>query len=96
MISSTIATNFLSSIANADVKNNATANAIIKPKRLKAGDTISLIAPSSNTLEDEEIHFAIDVLKSFGFKVKQGRYIFQRNGYLAGKDKDRAWDVSRR
>lgn len=94
MIGSAIATNFFSNIVNADVKNKTATTPIIKPKRLKAGDTIGLITPSSNTVEDEEIHFAIDVLKSFGFKVKQGRYIFQRNGYLAGKDKDRAWDIN--
>jgi muramoyltetrapeptide carboxypeptidase len=94
MISSAIATSFLPYIVNAEVKNTLDANGSIKPKRLKAGDTIGLIAPSSNTWEDEEIHFAIDVLKSFGFKVKQGKYIFQRNGYLAGNDKDRAWDIN--
>jgi len=94
MISSAIATSFLPNIVNADVTNSDKANSLLKPKRLKAGDTIGLITPSSNTLEDEEIHFAIDVLKSFGFKVKQGKYIFQRNGYLAGEDKDRAWDIN--
>ena len=44
-------------------------NSTIKPNRLKSGDTIGLIAPASNVWEDEEIHFATDVLKSFGFKI---------------------------
>ncbi|GHE98581.1 S66 peptidase family protein [Thalassotalea profundi] len=94
MITSAIATSFLPNIVNAEVNSSVNPNAIIKPKRLKAGDTIGLIAPSSNTWEDQEIHFAIDVLKSFGFKVKQGKYIFQRNGYLAGNDQQRAWDIN--
>ncbi len=96
MISSAIAASFLPNITNAATVDKADLgiNPQIKPKRLKAGDTIGLITPSSNTWEDEEIHFAADVLKSFGFKVKKGKYIFERNGYLAGKDKDRAWDIN--
>jgi len=56
----------------------------IKPKRLKAADTIGLIAPTSNVWEDEEIHFTTDVFKSFGFKVKHSKNLFKRYGYLAG------------
>ncbi|MDH5434444.1 MAG: LD-carboxypeptidase [Gammaproteobacteria bacterium] len=67
---------------------------IIKPKRLASGQTIGLIAPSSNAWEDEEIYFAMDILKSFGFKVREGKHLFQRHGYLAGQDKERAWDVN--
>ena len=66
----------------------------IKPKRLKSGQTIGLIAPSSNFMENESIRFAADILKSFGFRVKKGQYIFDRNGYLAGEDRDRAADVN--
>ncbi|MCF2947812.1 LD-carboxypeptidase [Paraglaciecola aquimarina] len=94
LISSAIATTLLPNIANAEQTNLTNTALPMKPKRLKAGHTIGLITPSSNTWEDQEIHFAIDVLKSFGFKVKQGKYIFQRRGYLAGNDKDRAWDIN--
>lgn len=66
----------------------------IKPKRLASGDTIGLIAPSSNTWEDQEIHFAMDILRSFGFNVKPGKYLFERHGYLAGIDKQRAADLN--
>ncbi len=67
----------------------------LKPKRLKSGDTLGLIAPSSNTWENEEIEFAKDVLRSFGFKVKSGEHLYQRHGYLAGEDKQRASDVNK-
>jgi muramoyltetrapeptide carboxypeptidase len=67
----------------------------IKPKRLKAGNTIGLIAPSSNTWENQEIDFAMDVLRSFGFKVKPGEHLYNRKGYLAGEDKERAADVNK-
>ncbi|GHF83359.1 S66 peptidase family protein [Thalassotalea marina] len=94
LISTAIATSFLPQVVSASETNNTNSNSPIKPKRLKAGDTIGLIAPSSNTWEDEEIYFAIDVLKSFGFKVKKGKYLFERRAYLAGNDKDRAWDIN--
>jgi muramoyltetrapeptide carboxypeptidase len=67
---------------------------MIKPKRLKAGDTIGLIAPASNVWQDEDIYFATDVLKSFGFKVKHSKNLFKRYGYLTGQDKERADDVN--
>ena len=65
----------------------------IKPKRLQSGQTVGLIAPSSNVMENEGIAYAEDILKSFGFKVKKGKYLFDRHGYLAGEDKNRAKDV---
>ncbi len=71
-----------------------TANAQHKPARLKPGQTIGLIAPSSNVMENQDIDFAVDIVKSFGFKVKKGQYLYQRNGYLAGSDEQRAADVN--
>ncbi|MBJ2136465.1 LD-carboxypeptidase [Paraglaciecola chathamensis] len=70
------------------------AKKIRKPKRLRAGQTIGLIAPSSNTWEDQEIYFAMDIIRSFGFKVKMATHLFDRTAYLAGTDKDRANDVN--
>ena len=72
----------------------ASSGPILRPKRLKSGDTIGLIAPGSNAWEDEEIEYAMDVLRSFGFKVKPGKHLFDRKGYLAGEDKNRAADVN--
>jgi len=95
MITSTVALAFLPAIQGKESKlSNGHHSGTIKPKRLKSGDTIGIIAPSSNTWEDEEIYFAMDVLRSFGFKVKQGKHLFQRHGYLAGEDKDRATDLN--
>lgn len=71
-----------------------TAHSRIKPKALAAGQTIGLIAPSSNFMENQTIAFAADILRSFGFKVKKGKYIYERNGYLAGQDMERAKDVN--
>ncbi len=93
-IKATIATSLLSTLPLSYQAVSATGPKI-KPKRLKPGDTLGLIAPSSNTWENEEIDFAMDVLRSFGFKVKPGDHLYKRHGYLAGEDKDRAADVNK-
>jgi muramoyltetrapeptide carboxypeptidase len=38
---------------------------------------------------------AIDVLKSLGYRVKEGKHLYQRTQYLAGSDEERAADVNR-
>ena len=45
-------------------------------------------------MENESIAFAVDILRSFGFNVKKGEYIYERYGYLAGQDEQRAKDVN--
>lgn len=77
--------------------SNATAapsDDIRKPRRLRHGDTIGLVAPASSPMEDEGIRFSIDLVRSLGFKVKQGKHIFDRQQYLAGEDRARADDVN--
>ncbi len=66
---------------------------ITKPKRLSPGDTIGIAAPASPPGDPERIRYAIDLVASLGFKVKPGRHIFARDGYLAGRDGMRAADL---
>lgn len=68
---------------------------LLKPKALKIGDTIGIIAPSSPPRDSKVIDPAIKALKQLGFKVKPGRSIKKRNGYLAGSDDERAKDLNR-
>ncbi len=72
----------------------ASDNRLRKPHRLTAGDTVGLIAPASNKLEDENIRFAVDVVRSLGFGVKEGKHLYRRDQYLAGTDAERAADVN--
>jgi muramoyltetrapeptide carboxypeptidase len=56
--------------------------------------TIGLIAPASNAFEDHDLEFAMDIVRSLGFKVKPGAHLFDRRGYLAGLDAARANDLN--
>ena len=69
-------------------------SALIKPPRLKAGDTLGLIHPSSATFQKMDLEIAVDNLKALGFNVKAGAHALDRYGYLAGKDVDRAADIN--
>ncbi|AZV55216.1 LD-carboxypeptidase [Clostridium sp. AWRP] len=65
---------------------------ILIGKRLKKGDTIGLVSPASAE-KPEKIKEKIEILKNLGFNVKEGNHIYDKWGYLAGKDVDRASDI---
>jgi muramoyltetrapeptide carboxypeptidase len=66
----------------------------MKPKRLKPGETIGIIAPASPT-EPEEQERALQIFSNFGFKIKLGESLCRQEGYLAGSDRVRAADINR-
>lgn len=66
---------------------------MIRPKALKTGDTIGIVAPSSPTSE-ENVKKSEKKLKDLGFKVKMGEGLYESYGYLAGKDELRARDLN--
>jgi muramoyltetrapeptide carboxypeptidase len=65
-----------------------------KPRRLAVGNTVGLVAPAGPAADDESVRFSIELLESFGFRVKAGQHVFERTQYLAGDDRDRAADVN--
>lgn len=67
---------------------------IIRPRALSSGDTIGLVAPASNAWENRDIRYAVDIIKSLGFKVVEGKFLYERNAYLAGDDRERAEDLN--
>jgi len=72
---------------------NTYSTSIIKPPRLKVGDTVGLINPAAFSYP-QEIEPIQKILSAMGLKVKLGTHIFERYGYLGGKDIDRAADVN--
>jgi muramoyltetrapeptide carboxypeptidase len=66
----------------------------VKPKALKRGDTIAIVAPASSATNPEEIVQARANVESIGFKVKMGTHLSDSWGYFAGTDANRASDVN--
>jgi muramoyltetrapeptide carboxypeptidase len=65
---------------------------IVKPKRLKEGDTVAVIAPASG-LSKESFDKALENLESLGLKPKVGKAARGVKGFLAATDKERLDDL---
>jgi muramoyltetrapeptide carboxypeptidase len=70
----------------------STNQKIIKPRRLKKGDTVAIIAPSSG-IADAEFQKAMQNMAELGFRTKVGKYATAANGFLAGTDAQRVEDL---
>ncbi|MBN3939471.1 LD-carboxypeptidase [Nostoc sp. NMS9] len=68
-------------------------NTSSKPPHLQVGDTVGLISPAG-IVDAKDIEAAQQSISQLGLKVKLGKHILDRYGYLAGKDTDRAQDVN--
>ncbi|MBD3106959.1 LD-carboxypeptidase [Bacillus sp. AGMB 02131] len=66
---------------------------LTKPERLQKGDCVGVIAPGSPT-NRENLEKGIAFLESLGLRVKIGRNIYHRYGYLAGADEERLTDLN--
>lgn len=65
---------------------------LIKPNKLKKGDTISIIAPSGK-VDIEKIEKAKLYFESKGYNVKLGSNLQKESRYLAGCDSERLEDI---
>lgn len=66
---------------------------MIKPRALKEGDTLGLIAPASPIYEESEFQQMLTDLEALGLKLKLGEHVRNRYGYLAGTDEERLEDL---
>jgi muramoyltetrapeptide carboxypeptidase len=71
----------------------ATPPPIVKPRALKPGDTVGLIAPSSHVFELWDLEGVAPRLAALGLECKFGRNVRARRGYLAGTEDERLADL---
>jgi muramoyltetrapeptide carboxypeptidase len=62
------------------------------PRRLEKGDTVGIIAPSSPP-NLENLQKALPFIEGLGLKIKMGKSVEAKHGYLAGSDDDRLSDL---
>lgn len=67
---------------------------MIRPKALKEGSTIGLVAPSSPVRIERGVEKAVFALEKQGFKVVKGESCDRKNGFLSGTDEVRARDIN--
>ncbi|MHB8034248.1 LD-carboxypeptidase [Clostridium botulinum] len=61
-------------------------------KHLNKGDTIGIVSPAS-PIEKEVVLKNIQIFKNLGFNIKLSNHVYDKYGYLSGKDIDRANDL---
>jgi muramoyltetrapeptide carboxypeptidase len=70
------------------------ASALVRPPRLRPGDTVGLVNPAGATWSTIDIDIVRESFEAMGLKVKVGAHVLDRHGYFAGRDEDRAADVN--
>jgi len=79
---------------HAALETAGAAPPVVRPKRLRPGDRVGLVAPASANFRSVEIEIAQDVARAFSLEPRLGAHVRDRHGYLAGRDEDRAADVN--
>ncbi len=71
----------------------APVSSLTRPRALRPGDTVGLITPSSYVSDPDELEFAARVVRFFDLRLKTGKNVGQRAGYLAGSVAQRVSDL---
>ena len=71
---------------------NASRPKLIKPKRLRPGDTIAVVAPASGATA-EAFERALANVATLGLKAKVGKYARGSKDFLSGTDAERLHDL---
>lgn len=83
----------LAVISNAKGKTMPSLQQKIYPQKLKKGDTIGIISPSSPVFKELPFQLAKETLEVLGFKVRFGEHVKERYGHLAGSDEQKLSDI---
>ena len=68
----------------------------LRPQKLKIGDTIGVVAPSSPIIENniEELNKAKEIVERSGFKVKYSKNLFSNTNGYSSTAKEKAEDIN--
>ncbi|HYY43550.1 MAG TPA: LD-carboxypeptidase, partial [Pyrinomonadaceae bacterium] len=74
-------------------QTQASAQKLIKPKALRAGDTVGVIAPGTAVPDPDRLALVAPTLKFFGLRTKLGRNVAQGTGRLSRPVNERLDDL---
>lgn len=72
---------------------NPSPGEMLKPVALRSGDLVAVVAPAG-PVRERALTGGIRVLENQGLRVRVGRHVGERRGYLAGPDEARAEDLN--
>jgi len=67
---------------------------LLKPRSLKAGETIGLFCPAGAPVPSERIEIGARALEARGYRVRLGAHVRARHGTFAGTDEQRLSDLN--
>ncbi len=79
---------------SASQAGQAAVRPVVRPPRLRPGDTVGLVNPAGATWSTIDIDIVRESFEAMGLKVKVGAHVLERHGYFAGRDDERAADVN--
>jgi muramoyltetrapeptide carboxypeptidase len=66
---------------------------MIKPLHIEPGATVGIIAPASAVKDPAMVDTAVRNLGALGFRVKEGRHVRSKRGFLASPVRERLADL---
>lgn len=66
---------------------------LIRPPALRQGDAVGLITPATAVTDPDRLALVERTMKYFGLRVKMGRHVGKRRGYLGGTAEERLEDL---
>ncbi|MEW6320887.1 MAG: LD-carboxypeptidase [Acidobacteriota bacterium] len=72
----------------------AQTQTIVKPPRLRPGETVGLVNPAGITFDPIALDIVRESMEALGLRVRVGARVLQRHGYFAGRDEERAADLN--
>jgi muramoyltetrapeptide carboxypeptidase len=79
--------------AAAAAMGQSTAQAVMKPRVLRKGDTVGLITPSTYVADPDRLQLVERTIEFFGLVPKWGENVRKRLGYLGGSAEERLHDL---
>jgi muramoyltetrapeptide carboxypeptidase LdcA involved in peptidoglycan recycling len=76
------------------VSRSVEGTGLERPRRLRLGDRVAVVAPSGHIAPDR-LARGVDVLRGWGLEVVVGEHVLDRTRHHAGSDADRAADLHR-
>ncbi len=67
--------------------------ALVRPPALRAGDLVGLITPATAVTDPDRLALAEHTVRYFGLRVKFGKHVGRRRGYLGGTIEERLDDL---
>jgi muramoyltetrapeptide carboxypeptidase len=80
-------------IAGRQIRAGAAEQPLIRPAALRPGDTVGLITPGTYVSDPDRLALAARTVKFFDLRMKLGKHVGKRLGYLGGTDQERLDDL---